>query len=130
MLDTLELNKVCEEWFPLVSPNSLENDEGRIVTSKEGEFGAVRLKITLNEERLLPLSYYSNFLTMLNDTEMKAIMMLSEESAKDKDEVAQCLLKIQSTQPGGIINFVRILTYIEVNSTGLVSYLFNCFYFD
>ncbi len=62
--ENLTVNTLHEEWYPLVSPSSIENDEGRIVSAKEGEFGAVRLKITLNEEKLLPMSCYSKLLSV------------------------------------------------------------------
>jgi len=43
----LEYNKQYEEWYPLLSPSSVEGEHGSITYPKEGE-GALRLKITLS----------------------------------------------------------------------------------
>jgi len=123
--DVLELNKQHEEWYQLVPPSFSEADTSSLLYAAKEEYGAIRLKITLIEEKVLPLQDYQSLFEMIIHPEMAVVRKIGEVVTKEREELARRLLKVFSCKVGGCVEFLRILTHYEIFSTEDSNILFR-----
>ncbi|XP_062399774.1 rasGAP-activating-like protein 1 [Sardina pilchardus] len=99
-------------WFRLMPLGNAEDDAG-------GKLGALRLKVRLAEERILPSVYYQPLIQLLMEcVEDPAPLTLLEEmtSVDSRQDVAMTLVKIYLGQ-GLVVPFLDYLNSREVNHT-------------
>lgn len=81
------------------------------------ELGAVRLKLTLTEERVLPRDDYVELERLLWDPEVLQVLNVG---LKAKEEMARIVLRIAAASGQGV-DLLRQLTKAEIDSTGALS---------
>uniref|UniRef100_A0A8C5DWD8 RAS protein activator like 1 n=1 Tax=Gouania willdenowi TaxID=441366 RepID=A0A8C5DWD8_GOUWI len=93
-------------WFRLLPLGNREADAG-------GKLGALRLKVRLVEDRILPSMYYQPLIDLLVD----ALTMLEDvTTVESRQDVAMTLVKIYLGQ-GLVVPFLDYLNTREVNQT-------------
>ncbi|XP_074527237.1 rasGAP-activating-like protein 1 [Halichoeres trimaculatus] len=109
---------LLEAWFRLLPLGNNEVDAG-------GKLGALRLKVRLVEDRILPSVYYQPLIHLLvesviSPTEVEdcsALTMLEEvNTVESRQDVAMTLVKIYLGQ-GLVVPFLDYLNTREVNNT-------------
>uniref|UniRef100_A0A8C6V3W3 RAS protein activator like 1 n=1 Tax=Neogobius melanostomus TaxID=47308 RepID=A0A8C6V3W3_9GOBI len=121
-LGKVELPSACwhksphlEGWFRLLPLGNNEVDAG-------GKLGALRLKVRLVEDRILPSVYYQPLIDLLvesviSPTDTSALTMLEEViTVESRQDVAMTLVKIYLGQ-GLVVPFLDYLNTREVNHT-------------
>uniref|UniRef100_A0A8C6WZR0 RAS protein activator like 1 n=1 Tax=Neogobius melanostomus TaxID=47308 RepID=A0A8C6WZR0_9GOBI len=124
-LGKVELPSACwhksphlEGWFRLLPLGNNEVDAG-------GKLGALRLKVRLVEDRILPSVYYQPLIDLLVESvisptdveETSALTMLEEViTVESRQDVAMTLVKIYLGQ-GLVVPFLDYLNTREVNHT-------------
>ncbi|XP_031705136.1 rasGAP-activating-like protein 1 isoform X3 [Anarrhichthys ocellatus] len=114
------LNKTpsLESWFRLLPLGNNEVDAG-------GKLGALRLKVRLVEDRILPSVYYQPLIHLLVESvifpteveDSSALTMLEEvNTVESRQDVAMTLVKIYLGQ-GLVVPFLDYLNTREVNNT-------------
>ncbi|KAJ0067578.1 hypothetical protein NL108_008603, partial [Boleophthalmus pectinirostris] len=107
-----------EGWFRLLPLGNNEVDAG-------GKLGALRLKVRLVEDRILPSVYYTPLIDLLVESvisptdveETSALTMLEEvTTVESRQDVAMTLVKIYLGQ-GLVVPFLDYLNTREVNHT-------------
>lgn len=107
-----------EGWFRLLPLGNNEVDAG-------GKLGALRLKVRLVEDRILPSVYYQPLIALLVESvisptdveETSALTMLEEvTTVESRQDVAMTLVKIYLGQ-GLVVPFLDYLNTREVNHT-------------
>lgn len=107
-----------EGWFRLLPLGNNEVDAG-------GKLGALRLKVRLVEDRILPSVYYQPLIDLLVESvisptdveETSALTMLEEvTTVESRQDVAMTLVKIYLGQ-GLVVPFLDYLNTREVNHT-------------
>ncbi|XP_033947474.1 rasGAP-activating-like protein 1 isoform X2 [Pseudochaenichthys georgianus] len=115
-----------EGWFRLLPLGNNEVDAG-------GKLGALRLKVRLVEDRILPSVYYQPLIDLLvesviSPTEVEdssALTMLEEvNTVESRQDVAMTLVKIYLGQ-GLVVPFLDYLNTREVNNTSDPNTLFR-----
>nr|XP_014349663.1 PREDICTED: rasGAP-activating-like protein 1 [Latimeria chalumnae] len=116
--DTLQKTQIAKGWFRLMPFGNLEDDAG-------GKLGALRVKIRLAEERILPSMYYQPLIDLLVESvippteveDMTPLTILEEVTTVDsRQEVAMTLVKIFLGQ-GLVVPFLDYLNMVEVGRT-------------
>uniref|UniRef100_A0A3Q2CET9 RAS protein activator like 1 n=1 Tax=Cyprinodon variegatus TaxID=28743 RepID=A0A3Q2CET9_CYPVA len=114
----LHKTPLLEGWFRLLPLGNNEADAG-------GKLGALRLKVRLVEDRILPSTYYQPLIELLvesviSPTEVEdssALTMLEEvTTVESRQDVAMTLVKIYLGQ-GLVVPFLDYLNTREVNLT-------------
>ncbi|KAF3851055.1 hypothetical protein F7725_012827 [Dissostichus mawsoni] len=113
-----------EGWFRLLPLGNNEVDAG-------GKLGALRLKVRLVEDRILPSVYYQPLIDLLvesviSPTEVEdssALTMLEEvNTVESRQDVAMTLVKIYLGQ-GLVVPFLDYLNTREVNNTTMEQFM-------
>ncbi|XP_029998348.1 rasGAP-activating-like protein 1 [Sphaeramia orbicularis] len=122
----LHKTPLLEGWFRLLPLGNSEGDAG-------GKLGALRLKVRLVEDRILPSVYYQPLIDLLvesviSPTEVEdssALTMLEEvTTVESRQDVAMTLVKIYLGQ-GLVVPFLDYLNTREVNHTSDPNTLFR-----
>ncbi|XP_041058974.1 rasGAP-activating-like protein 1 [Carcharodon carcharias] len=117
-LDALQKTQMAKGWFRLLPFEKNEDDAG-------GKLGALRLKIRLAEDRILPSMYYQPLIDLLVEPviapakveDMTPLTMLEEvTTVESRQDVAVTLVKIFLGQ-GLVVPFLDYLNMREVNKT-------------
>ncbi|XP_039628169.1 rasGAP-activating-like protein 1 isoform X2 [Polypterus senegalus] len=125
-LDCLQKTSQVKAWFRLLPLGKTEDDAG-------GKLGALRLKIRLVEDRILPSMYYQPLIDLLVESvnspaeldDTTPLTMLEEvTTVESRQEVAITLVKIFLGQ-GLVIPFLDYLNMKEVNQTSDPNTLFR-----
>ncbi|XP_012772831.1 RAS protein activator like 1 isoform X3 [Maylandia zebra] len=101
-----------EGWFRLLPLGNNEVDAG-------GKLGALRLKVRLVEDQILPSMYYQPLIDLLVESveDSSALTMLEEvTTVESRQDVAMTLVKIYLGQ-GLVVPFLDYLNTREVNHT-------------
>uniref|UniRef100_A0A3Q1JIL9 Uncharacterized protein n=1 Tax=Anabas testudineus TaxID=64144 RepID=A0A3Q1JIL9_ANATE len=105
-LGKVRMTPLVQGWFRLLPLGNNEVDAG-------GKLGALRLKVRLVEDRILPSVYYQPLIDLLVD----ALTMLEEvTTVESRQDVAMTLVKIYLGQ-GLVVPFLDYLNTREVNHT-------------
>uniref|UniRef100_A0A3B3C2M1 RAS protein activator like 1 n=2 Tax=Oryzias melastigma TaxID=30732 RepID=A0A3B3C2M1_ORYME len=108
----LHKTPLLEGWFRLLPLGNNEVDVG-------GKLGALRLKVRLVEDRILPSMYYQPLIDLLVESveDSSALTMLEEvTTVESRQDVAMTLVKIYLGQ-GLVVPFLDYLNTREVNHT-------------
>uniref|UniRef100_A0A8C4ITS0 RasGAP-activating-like protein 1 n=1 Tax=Dicentrarchus labrax TaxID=13489 RepID=A0A8C4ITS0_DICLA len=108
----LHKTPLLEGWFRLLPLGNSEVDAG-------GKLGALRLKVRLVEDRILPSVYYQPLIHLLVESveDSSALTMLEEvTTVESRQDVAMTLVKIYLGQ-GLVVPFLDYLNTREVNHT-------------
>ncbi|XP_076010315.1 rasGAP-activating-like protein 1 [Genypterus blacodes] len=114
----LHKTPLLEGWFRLLPLGNIEVDTG-------GKLGALRLKVRLVEDRILPSVYYLPLIDLLVESvispaeveDTSALTMLEEvTTVESRQDVAMTLVKIYLGQ-GLVVPFLDYLNTREVNHT-------------
>ncbi|KAM6930431.1 rasGAP-activating-like protein 1 isoform 3-T3 [Xenentodon cancila] len=114
----LHKTPMLEGWFRLLPLGNNEVDAG-------GKLGALRLKVRLVEDRILPSMYYQPLVDLLVESvispaeveDISALTMLEEATTvESRQDVAMTLVKIYLGQ-GLVVPFLDYLNTREVNHT-------------
>ncbi|XP_077456370.1 RAS protein activator like 1 [Stigmatopora argus] len=114
----LRKTPLLESWFRLLPLGNNEVDDG-------GKLGALRLKVRLVEDQILPSLYYRPLLDLLVESvisppeveESSALSMLEDvTTVESRQDVAMTLVKIYLGQ-GLVVPFLDYLNTHEVNQT-------------
>uniref|UniRef100_A0A8C7YJM8 RAS protein activator like 1 n=1 Tax=Oryzias sinensis TaxID=183150 RepID=A0A8C7YJM8_9TELE len=114
----LHKTSLLEGWFRLLPLGNNEVDVG-------GKLGALRLKVRLVEDRILPSMYYQPLIDLLVESlispaeveDSSALTMLEEvTTVESRQDVAMTLVKIYLGQ-GLVVPFLDYLNTREVNHT-------------
>uniref|UniRef100_A0A671UPE4 RAS protein activator like 1 n=1 Tax=Sparus aurata TaxID=8175 RepID=A0A671UPE4_SPAAU len=112
----LHKTPLLEGWFRLLPLGNNEVDAG-------GKLGALRLKVRLVEDRILPSVYYQPLIHLLVESvispteDSSALTMLEEvTTVESRQDVAMTLVKIYLGQ-GLVVPFLDYLNTREVNHT-------------
>uniref|UniRef100_A0A4W6FP97 RAS protein activator like 1 n=1 Tax=Lates calcarifer TaxID=8187 RepID=A0A4W6FP97_LATCA len=112
----LHKTPLLEGWFRLLPLGNNEVDAG-------GKLGALRLKVRLVEDRILPSVYYQPLIDLLVESvispteDSSALTMLEEvTTVESRQDVAMTLVKIYLGQ-GLVVPFLDYLNTREVNHT-------------
>ncbi|XP_034025596.1 rasGAP-activating-like protein 1 [Thalassophryne amazonica] len=125
-LGCLHSTPVLESWFRLLPLGNRELDAG-------GKLGALRLKVRLVEDRILPSVYYQPLLDLLVESvispaeveDSSALTLLEEvTTAESRQDVAMTLVKIYLGQ-GLVVPFLDYLNTREVHHTSDPNTLFR-----
>ncbi|XP_043924371.1 rasGAP-activating-like protein 1 [Protopterus annectens] len=125
-VDSLENATISKGWFRLMPYGNAEDDAG-------GKLGALRLKIRLVEERILPSMYYRPLIDLLVESvtspsdakDVTPLTMLEEVcTMESRQEVALTLVKIFLGQ-GHVVQFLDYLNMKEVTKTTDTNTLFR-----
>ncbi|XP_056585728.1 rasGAP-activating-like protein 1 isoform X1 [Triplophysa dalaica] len=117
-LSCLSRSPVLKGWFRLQPLGNTEDDAG-------GKLGALRLKVRLVEERILPSVYYQPLMHLLVETiispsevdEPTPLTLLEEiTTGESRQDIAMTLVKIYLGQ-GLIVPFLDYLNTREVHNT-------------
>ncbi|KAL4660398.1 rasGAP-activating-like protein 1 isoform X1 [Arapaima gigas] len=117
---------ILQGWFRLMPIGTTEEDAG-------GKLGALRLKVRLVEERILPSAYYQPLTDLLVESVISPVevddvspLTLLEEvtTAESRQDVAMTLVKIYLGQ-GLVVPFLDYLNTREVNHTSDPNTLFR-----
>ncbi|XP_066545629.1 RAS protein activator like 1 [Amia ocellicauda] len=117
---------LLQGWFRLLPLGNTEDDAG-------GKLGALRLKIRLVEDRILPSMYYRPLIDLLVESiispaeveDTTPLTMLEEVTTlESRQDVAMTLVKIHLGQ-GLVIPFLDYLNTREVNQTSDPNTLFR-----
>ncbi|XP_057213347.1 rasGAP-activating-like protein 1 [Triplophysa rosa] len=117
-LSCLSRSPVLKRWFRLQPLGNTEDDAG-------GKLGALRLKVRLVEERILPSVYYQTLMHLLVETvispaevdEPTPLTLLEEiTTGESRQDIAMTLVKIYLGQ-GLIVPFLDYLNTREVHNT-------------
>ncbi|KAL0979488.1 hypothetical protein UPYG_G00185770 [Umbra pygmaea] len=122
----LHKTPLLQGWFRLLPLGNNEDDAG-------GKLGALRLKVRLVEDRILPSVYYQPLIDMLVETvispseveDSSPLTMLEEvTTVESRQEVAMTLVKIYLGQ-GLVVPFLDYLNTRQVNQTSDPNTLFR-----
>ncbi|XP_078523294.1 rasGAP-activating-like protein 1 [Lissotriton helveticus] len=125
-LDALQKSPAIKGWFRLLPFGNVEEDDG-------GKLGALRLKVRLAEDRILPSMYYQPLIELLvesilyppEDEDITPLTMLEEvSSVESRQEIAMKLVKIFLGQ-GLAVPFLDYLNMSEVTKTADPNTLFR-----
>ncbi|XP_069034584.1 rasGAP-activating-like protein 1 isoform X2 [Embiotoca jacksoni] len=108
----LQKTPLYEGWFRLLPLGNDEVDAG-------GKLGALRLKVRLVEDRILPSIYYQPLIDLLVESveDSSALTMLEDvTTVESRQDVAMTLVKIYLGQ-GLVVPFLDYLNTREVNHT-------------
>ncbi|XP_041855005.1 rasGAP-activating-like protein 1 isoform X2 [Melanotaenia boesemani] len=108
----LHKTPLLESWFRLLPLGNNEVETG-------GKLGALRLKVRLVEDRILPSMYYQPLIDLLVESveDSSALTMLEEvTTVESRQDVAMTLVKIYLGQ-GLVVPFLDYLNTREVNHT-------------
>ncbi|XP_022061351.1 rasGAP-activating-like protein 1 isoform X2 [Acanthochromis polyacanthus] len=108
----LHKTPLLEGWFRLLPLGNNEVDTG-------GKLGALRLKVRLVEDRILPSMYYQPLIDLLVESveDSSALTMLEDvTTVESRQDVAMTLVKIYLGQ-GLVVPFLDYLNTREVNHT-------------
>uniref|UniRef100_A0A7N6AUY1 RAS protein activator like 1 n=1 Tax=Anabas testudineus TaxID=64144 RepID=A0A7N6AUY1_ANATE len=110
----LHKTPLVQGWFRLLPLGNNEVDAG-------GKLGALRLKVRLVEDRILPSVYYQPLIDLLVESvispDSSALTMLEEvTTVESRQDVAMTLVKIYLGQ-GLVVPFLDYLNTREVNHT-------------
>ncbi|XP_054867485.1 rasGAP-activating-like protein 1 isoform X2 [Amphiprion ocellaris] len=108
----LHKTPLLEGWFRLLPLGNNEVDAG-------GKLGALRLKVRLVEDRILPSMYYQPLIDLLVESveDSSALTMLEDvTTVESRQDVAMTLVKIYLGQ-GLVVPFLDYLNTREVNHT-------------
>ncbi|KAM4575780.1 rasGAP-activating-like protein 1 isoform 3-T3 [Odontesthes bonariensis] len=108
----LHKTPLLEGWFRLLPLGNNEVDTS-------GKLGALRLKVRLVEDRILPSMYYQPLIDLLVESveDSSALTMLEEmTTVESRQDVAMTLVKIYLGQ-GLVVPFLDYLNTREVNHT-------------
>ncbi|KAJ7994135.1 hypothetical protein DPEC_G00262770 [Dallia pectoralis] len=114
----LQKTPLLQSWFRLMPLGNSEEDSG-------GKLGALRLKVRLVEDRILPSVYYQPLMDLLVESvispseveDSSPLTMLEEVTAGDsRQDVAMTLVKIYLGQ-GLVVPFLDYFNTREVNHT-------------
>ncbi|XP_061585900.1 rasGAP-activating-like protein 1 isoform X2 [Cololabis saira] len=108
----LHKTPMLESWFRLLPLGNNEVDAG-------GKLGALRLKVRLVEDRILPSMYYQPLVDLLVESveDSSSLTMLEEvTTVESRQDVAMTLVKIYLGQ-GLVVPFLDYLNTREVNHT-------------
>ncbi|XP_067270660.1 rasGAP-activating-like protein 1 isoform X3 [Pseudorasbora parva] len=117
-LSCLHKSPPLQGWFRLLPPGNTEDDAG-------GKLGALRLKVRLAEERILPSLYYQPLMEQLveavispSEVNDPTPLTLLEEvtTVETRQDVAMTLVKIYLGQ-GLVVPFLDYLNTREVHNT-------------
>ncbi|KAJ8285824.1 hypothetical protein GJAV_G00031320 [Gymnothorax javanicus] len=117
---------LLQGWFRLLPLRNTEDDAG-------GKLGALRLKVRLVEDRILPSMYYQPLIDLLVESvispaeveDTTPLTMLEEVTTVDsRQDVAMTLVKIYLGQ-GLVVPFLDYLNTREVNRTSDPNTLFR-----
>uniref|UniRef100_A0A8C1VB31 RAS protein activator like 1b (GAP1 like) n=1 Tax=Cyprinus carpio TaxID=7962 RepID=A0A8C1VB31_CYPCA len=114
-LSCLHRSPLLQGWFRLLPLGNTEDDAG-------GKLGALRLKVRLAENRILPSVYYQPLMELLveaviSPSEPTPLTLLEEvTTVESRQEVAMTLVKIYLGQ-GLVVPFLDYLNTREVHST-------------
>ncbi|XP_036383530.1 rasGAP-activating-like protein 1 [Megalops cyprinoides] len=117
---------LLEGWFRLLPLGNSEDDAG-------GKLGALRLKVRLVEDRILPSMYYQPLIDLLVESvispaevdDTTPLTMLEEvTTVESRQDVAMTLVKIYLGQ-GLVVPFLDYLNTREVNHTSDPNTLFR-----
>uniref|UniRef100_A0A8C1Z373 RAS protein activator like 1b (GAP1 like) n=1 Tax=Cyprinus carpio TaxID=7962 RepID=A0A8C1Z373_CYPCA len=117
-LSCLHRSPLLQGWFRLLPLGNTEDDAG-------GKLGALRLKVRLAENRILPSVYYQPLMELLveavispSEVDEPTPLTLLEEvtTVESRQEVAMTLVKIYLGQ-GLVVPFLDYLNTREVHST-------------
>ncbi|KAF4110393.1 rasGAP-activating-like protein 1 [Onychostoma macrolepis] len=117
-LSCLHRSPSLQGWFRLLPLGNTEDDAG-------GKLGALRLKVRLAEERILPSVYYQPLMELLveavlspSEVDEPTPLTLLEEvtTVESRQDVAMTLVKIYLGQ-GLVVPFLDYLNTREVHST-------------
>ncbi|KAK2899200.1 hypothetical protein Q8A67_010618 [Cirrhinus molitorella] len=117
-LSCLYRSPLLQGWFRLLPLGNTEDDAG-------GKLGALRLKVRLAEERILPSVYYQPLIDLLveavispSEVDEPTPLTLLEEvtTVESRQDVAMTLVKIYLGQ-GMVVPFLDYLNTREVHST-------------
>ncbi|XP_016346657.1 rasGAP-activating-like protein 1 [Sinocyclocheilus anshuiensis] len=117
-LSCLQRSPLLQGWFRLLPLGNTEDDAG-------GKLGALRLKVRLAEERILPSVYYQPLIELLveavispSEVDEPTPLTLLEEvtTVESRQIVAMTLVKIYLGQ-GLVVPFLDYLNTREVHST-------------
>ncbi|XP_052461061.1 rasGAP-activating-like protein 1 isoform X1 [Carassius gibelio] len=117
-LSCLHRSPLLQGWFRLLPPGHTEDDAG-------GKLGALRLKVRLAENRILPSVYYQPLMELLveavispSEVDEPTLLTLLEEvtTVDSRQDVAMTLVKIYLGQ-GLVVPFLDSLNTREVHST-------------
>nr|XP_046206466.1 rasGAP-activating-like protein 1 [Oncorhynchus gorbuscha] len=122
----LHKTPVLQGWFRLLPLGNHEDDAG-------GKLGALRLKVRLVEDRILPSMYYQPLIDLLVESvispaeveDSSPLTMLEEvTTVESRQDVAMTLVKIYLGQ-GLVVPFLDYLSTREVNHTSDPNTLFR-----
>ncbi|KAJ8414806.1 hypothetical protein AAFF_G00023290 [Aldrovandia affinis] len=117
---------LLQGWFRLLPLGNIEDDAG-------GKLGALRLKVRLVEDRILPSMYYQPLIDLLVESvispaeveDTTPLTMLEEvATVESRQDVAMTLVKIYLGQ-GLVVPFLDYLNTREVNHTSDPNTLFR-----
>uniref|UniRef100_A0A673YWV3 RAS protein activator like 1 n=1 Tax=Salmo trutta TaxID=8032 RepID=A0A673YWV3_SALTR len=118
----LHKTPLLQGWFRLLPLGNHEDDAG-------GKLGALRLKVRLVEDRILPSMYYQPLIDLLVESvispDSSPLTMLEEvTTVESRQDVAMTLVKIYLGQ-GLVVPFLDYLSTREVNHTSDPNTLFR-----
>ncbi|XP_032899233.1 rasGAP-activating-like protein 1 isoform X2 [Amblyraja radiata] len=117
-LEEVQKTQMTRGWFRLLPFEKVEDDSG-------GKLGALRLKVRLAEERILPSMYYQPLIDLLVDSvispskveDVTPLTMLEEvTTVESRQDMAVTLVKMFLGQ-GLVVPFLDHLNMREVNRT-------------